>query len=133
MTIIALPINPAGRHIAPHFTRASLFLLFDEEGREIARLPSPLSSGECCGKHELLSLLKNNGVQHVVVRNIGTRMLEKLLDQTFTVLQTRQRTYHEATLKKILEMPLEPLLEPSQVHASPHHHQHQTCHSCHGH
>lgn len=133
MTIIALPVNPTGSHIAIHFTRASQFLIFDEEGREIDRLPSPLSSGECCGKHELLSLLKNSGVQQIVVRNIGAKMLEKLLDHAFTVVQTRQRTYQETALKKILEMPLEPLLDASQVHASPHHHQHKTCHSCHGH
>jgi len=80
---IAIPMN--NDHIAGHFTKAQSLLMCDDTGAQLEQLANPALDANCSGKQSLLDLLASHQIQRVVVRNIGERMLGKLLEQGFEV------------------------------------------------
>ena len=74
--------------IANHFTKAPSMLLTNANGQVIEQAANPAADDGCHGKKALLSFLKARGVQRVIVRNIGERMLSQLLAQDIAVYQT---------------------------------------------
>ncbi len=85
--IIAIPINDD--RIANHFTKARQFAFFDPDGHCKATIANPALNANCQGKDALIDLLKQQGTTRVMVRQIGERILAKLLDNQFAVLQTQ--------------------------------------------
>lgn len=84
--ITAIPMNDD--RIANHFTKANYLVFLDERGIEINRADNPAVVANCAGKQKMVDLLAEQQVDRVVVRNIGERMLNKLLKQQFAVFQT---------------------------------------------
>ncbi len=75
--------------LAGHFTRAEQLQILNPEGNVIATLPNPAAAEGCHGKQALLDALTHHQVGQVVVRNIGERMLGRLLAVNIRVLQCR--------------------------------------------
>ena len=84
--ITAIPVNDD--RVANHFTKASHLVLVDERGVELSRTENPALGADCSGKRKLVDLLVQQQVSRVVVRNIGERMLGKLLGHQIAVYQT---------------------------------------------
>ena len=84
--ITAIPVNDD--RVANHFTKASHLVLVDERGVELSRTENPALGAYCSGKRKLVDLLVQQQVSRVVVRNIGERMLGKLLGHQIAVYQT---------------------------------------------
>ncbi|ACQ93270.1 conserved hypothetical protein [Tolumonas auensis DSM 9187] len=84
--ITAIPMKED--RVASHFTKADSFVFINENGDVISRKANPALNANCSGKSELLTLLQAENVQRVIVRNIGERILGKLLDSQFAVYQT---------------------------------------------
>ncbi|HEH9431453.1 TPA: hypothetical protein SIA29_002291 [Aeromonas sobria] len=90
--------------LAGHFTRAEQLQILSPEGNVIITLANPAAAEGCHGKQELLDALAHYQVGQVVVRNIGERMLGRLLAANIRVLQC-----HSARL------PLPALLAPANL------------------
>ena len=75
--------------LAGHFTRAEQLQILNLEGNVIATLANPAAAEGCHGKQALLDALAHHQVGQVVVRNIGERMLGRLLAANIRVLQCR--------------------------------------------
>lgn len=86
---IAMPVQD--RALASHFTKASSFALFDKKGDLIKQFDNPALQSGCEGKSNLVELLNLYQVSEVVVKNIGERMLGKLLAAKITVKKANQR------------------------------------------
>lgn len=86
MMITAIPMNDD--RIASHFSKAHSLLFVNEQGQELSRQPNPALAAGCASKQRLVELLLANQAQRVVVRNIGERMLGKLLAHQLQVVQT---------------------------------------------
>ena len=84
--ITAIPMK--GDHVASHFTKADSFVFVNENGDVLSRKANPALNANCAGKKDLLDLLKAENAQRVIVRNIGERILSKLLESQFSVYQT---------------------------------------------
>jgi predicted Fe-Mo cluster-binding NifX family protein len=84
--ITAIPMNDD--RIANHFTKANYLVFLDERGIEINRIDNPALAANCAGKQKMVGLLAEQQVDRIVVRNIGERMLGKLLARQFAVYQT---------------------------------------------
>lgn len=84
--ITAIPVNDD--RVANHFTKASHLVPVDERGVELSRTENPALGADCSGKRKLVDLLVQQQVSRVVVRNIGERMLGKLLGHQIAVYQT---------------------------------------------
>ncbi|MUK25753.1 NifB/NifX family molybdenum-iron cluster-binding protein [Aliivibrio fischeri] len=74
--------------IAGHFSKAESFLFTDKEHSEITPNPALNSTG-CGGKKSLLSLLKSQQIDALVVRNIGQKMLGNLLKSNIRVFHAK--------------------------------------------
>lgn len=59
-----------------------------ERGIEINWIDNPALAANCAGKQKMIGLLAEKQVERIVVRNIGERMLCKLLVWLFAVYQT---------------------------------------------
>lgn len=90
--------------LAGHFTRAEQLQILTPEGNVIATLANPAAAEGCHGKQELLDALAHHQVGQVVVRNIGERMLGRLLAANIRVLQCRSA-----------RLPLPALLAPANL------------------
>ncbi|ELM3617081.1 hypothetical protein RYR54_002750 [Aeromonas sobria] len=90
--------------LAGHFTRAEQLQILSPEGRVIATLTNPAAAEGCHGKQGLLDALAHHQVSQVVVRNIGERMLGRLLAANIRVLQCRSA-----------RLPLPALLAPANL------------------
>nr|WP_321270295.1 NifB/NifX family molybdenum-iron cluster-binding protein [uncultured Tolumonas sp.] len=84
--ITAIPMKQD--RVASHFTKADSFIFLDENGDVKARKENPALNANCSGKADLLTMLQEENVQRVIVRNIGERILGKLIDSKFSVYQT---------------------------------------------
>jgi predicted Fe-Mo cluster-binding NifX family protein len=81
----AMPIKDS--RICNHFSKAEVFAIFDEDGQQQSVLPNPALDGNCSGKAALVVMLQQAQVDRVIVRNVGERILAKLLDANFAVFQ----------------------------------------------
>ncbi|WP_323887368.1 NifB/NifX family molybdenum-iron cluster-binding protein [Aeromonas veronii] len=98
--------------LAGHFTRAEQLQILNPEGNVIATLVNPAAAEGCHGKQALLDALAHHQVGQVVVRNIGERMLGRLLAANIRVLQCRSARLPLPTL--LAPANLQPLTEASQ-------------------
>ncbi|AYV37992.1 TPA: NifB/NifX family molybdenum-iron cluster-binding protein [Aeromonas veronii] len=107
--------------LAGHFTRAEQLQILNPEGNVIATLANPATAEGCHGKQALLDALAHHQVGQVVVRNIGERMLGRLLAVNIRVLQCRSARLPLPAL--LAPANLQPLTEASQGRPS---HRHQS-------
>ncbi|MCG9712999.1 dinitrogenase iron-molybdenum cofactor biosynthesis protein [Shewanella insulae] len=116
--IIAMPMS-RGR-LAAHFTKAQRIGFFNEYHQLITSFDNPALGGGCRAKSELLSLIKAQKTDIVVVQHIGERMLGKLLAAGIGVSQGDNGKSIEVLLgqTKLLERRL---LDASQGRASLNH------------
>ncbi|WJY13699.1 NifB/NifX family molybdenum-iron cluster-binding protein [Pectobacteriaceae bacterium CE90] len=114
--ITAIPMNED--RIAGHFTKALSIAFINEHGTEISRHANPALDTNCTGKQQLIELLLEQQADHIIVRNIGTQMLGRLLEHHFQVFQLDGR--QPDTLKPD-DIPVTALTEASQGKASPNH------------
>ena len=82
--IFAIPYQ--NERIAGHFTKAERFLFTDKK-HTISKDNPALVSGGCSGKKSLFTLLKNQKTDAVLIRNIGQKMLAKLLNANIRVFR----------------------------------------------
>ncbi|MFQ1941718.1 NifB/NifX family molybdenum-iron cluster-binding protein [Aeromonas veronii] len=124
-TMTATPSNSAlmlsQGLLAGHFTRAEQLQILNPEGNVIATLANPAAAEGCHGKQALLDALAHHQVGQVVVRNIGERMLGRLLAANIRVLQCRSARLPLPAL--LAPANLQPLTEASQGRPS---HRHQS-------
>ncbi|XQW88484.1 NifB/NifX family molybdenum-iron cluster-binding protein [Aeromonas veronii] len=99
--------------LAGHFTRAEQLQILNPEGNVIATLANPAAAEGCHGKQALLDALAHHQVGQVVVRNIGERMLSRLLAANIRVLQCRSARLPLPAL--LAPANLQPLTESSQA------------------
>ena len=83
--MFAIPYQ--NERISGHFTRAERFLFTDKK-HSISKDNPALVSGGCSGKKSLFTLLKNQKTDAVLIRNIGQKMLAKLLNANIRVFRT---------------------------------------------
>lgn len=107
--------------LAGHFSRAEQLQILSPEGSVIATLANPAATEGCHGKQALLDALAHHQVGQVVVRNIGERMLGRLLAANIRVLQCRSARLPLPAL--LAPANLQPLTEASQGRPS---HRHQS-------
>lgn len=105
--------------LAGHFTRAKQLQILNPEGNVIATLANPAAAEGCHGKQALLDALTHHQVGQVVVRNIGERMLNRLLAANIRVLQCRSARLPLPAL--LAPANLQPLTEASQGRPSRRH------------
>lgn len=105
--------------LAGHFTRAEQLQILNPEGNVIATLANPAAAEGCHGKQALLDALAHYQVGQVVVRNIGERMLGRLLAANIRVLQCRSARLPLPAL--LAPTNLQPLTEASQGRPSRRH------------
>ena len=105
--------------LAGHFTRAEQLQILNPEGNVIATLANPAAAEGCHGKQALLDALAHYQVGQVVVRNIGERMLSRLLAANIRVLQCRSARLPLPAL--LAPANLQPLTEASQGRPSRRH------------
>lgn len=113
--IMAIPMTD-GR-MANHFVKAEQLLFIDEQGNEIARQANPARQSDCSGKETLIDLLNARGVGRVLVRNIGHRMLARLLASRFQVYQVANQV--QGADGRLDIATATPLLSPEQGGSSP--------------
>jgi len=115
--ITAIMVNED--RISSHFTKAESLLLIDEQGQVVERLINPAISADCKGKQALVRLI-NQHAKRIVVRNIGERILEKLLDHKISVYQANSSRLSMEELANPKSDAMTPLTEPSQGRTSTH-------------
>ena len=126
--ITAIPLLDGA--VSSHFTKADALLLLDASGNEIARHANPARQANCAGKQSLLTLLQQQGVTRVIVRNIGEQMLGKLLSRQMAVFQSRCGRLQPQELACAQEENLIALTQASQGRQSLNHAAHGE-HGCH--
>lgn len=129
--ITAIPMN--NDHIASHFSKAEHFLFINDQGVEVSRHENPVLAAHCAGKKALLKLLLQHHAERVVVRNIGQKMLGKLLSHRLSVVQTDSGRRSAQELVSSETAGLFSLTEADQGRPSPKHndcrHAERRCHS----
>ena len=105
--------------LAGHFTRAEQLQILSPEGNVITTLANPAAAEGCHGKQGLLDALAHHQVGQVVVRNIGERMLGRLLAANIRVLQCSSARLPLPAL--LAPANLQPLTESSQGRPSRRH------------
>ena len=116
--ITAIPMNKD--RVASHFTKADSFVFLDDNGQILGEKINPALDANCAGKSQLLALLKAENAQRIIVRNIGERMLGKLLESKFDVYQTQCGRQSAAELSSEKANVLIQLTSPSQGRQSLH-------------
>ena len=137
--ITAIPMNKD--RVASHFTKADSFVFLDDNGQILRERINPALDANCAGKSQLLALLKAENAQRIIVRNIGERMLGKLLESQFDVFQTQCGRQSATELSSEKANLLIQLTSPSQGRQSLHFEekkasggcgcQHGEAHECH--
>ncbi|MGR5144986.1 NifB/NifX family molybdenum-iron cluster-binding protein [Photobacterium alginatilyticum] len=129
--ITAIPMN--NDHIASHFSKAEHFLFINDQGVEVSRHENPVLAAHCAGKKALLKLLLQHHAERVVVRNIGQKMLGKLLSHQLSVVQTDSGRRSAQELVSSETAGLFSLTEADQGRPSPNNngcrHAERRCHS----
>lgn len=95
----AIPMR--GEKISSHFKKAPLFKFFDEHGKLVGQLENPThpdKSEDCSSTNTLMAEFERHQVKRIVVRNIGERMLTRLLPVGIEVWQTPTREVDAAAL-----------------------------------
>lgn len=99
--------------VAGHFGKAAVFVIVDEQNREVARLENPQGRAMGCRhKKQLQQALLAQGVTTLILGNVGQRSLARLLQAGLTVIRVPARSSLAAVLNG--EVPKETLTESSQ-------------------
>ncbi len=84
---IAMVVNK--NRLANHFVKAPEFAFFNADNTLIKVTDNPAKTSSCCsGKKATVALLQESNVKKVIVRNIGQRMLGRLLKADIQVFQS---------------------------------------------
>lgn len=85
--VIAIVVNED--QLANHFAKAKSIAFYNEQNEHINICENPAAKGNCCGgKKAAVTLLKEMQTEQILVRNIGQRMLARLLDAGIRVYQS---------------------------------------------
>jgi predicted Fe-Mo cluster-binding NifX family protein len=117
--------------ICNHFTKAETFMIFDADGKQQSVMTNPGLNGNCSGKAALVTMLQQAQIDRVIVRNIGERILAKLLNANFLVFQATSNRLAPSEL--IISDSLIPLLSAEQGRASINYEEKQAKGGCCGH
>ncbi len=115
--ITAIPMNED--RIANHFSKADSFVFVNENGDVLSRMANPALNANCSGKNALLTMLQTENTKRVIVRNIGERILGKLLENQFAVYQVSSNRQSVSELVTVEADKLMPITSPSQGRPSP--------------
>ena len=75
--------------IASHFTKAERFIVINDQGQKTNTQVNPaLNNHDCSAKKMIIELFKTEKVKRVIVRNIGQRILGKLLANDMLVFKS---------------------------------------------
>lgn len=110
--ITAVPITNS--RIASHFTKADSFVFINHQGRVVCHHINPARESGCAGKKNLLTLLSRQNTQRIVTRNIGERMLGKLLDLDISVFKINTSRLETLTSASDISPTMTPLTESTQ-------------------
>jgi predicted Fe-Mo cluster-binding NifX family protein len=84
---IAMVVNK--NRLANHFVKAPELAFFNTDNTLIKVTDNPAKASSCCsGKKATVALLQESNVTKVIVRNIGQRMLGRLLKADIQVFQS---------------------------------------------
>lgn len=84
---IAMVVNK--NRLANHFVKAPEFAFFNADNTLIKVTDNPAKTSSCCsGKKATVALLQESNVKKIIVRNIGQRMLGRLLEADIQVFQS---------------------------------------------
>jgi predicted Fe-Mo cluster-binding NifX family protein len=84
---IAMVVNK--NRLANHFVKAPELAFFNADNTLIKVTDNPAKASSCCsGKKATVALLQESNVKKVIVRNIGQRMLGRLLKADIQVFQS---------------------------------------------
>lgn len=90
-SVLPTPCNSAimlsQGQLAGHFSRAEQLQILTPEGEIVTTLANPATAPGCAGKKALLAAFTHHQVGRVIVRNIGERMLARLLTANIRVMQ----------------------------------------------
>lgn len=75
--ITAIPVKD--EQISNHFSKAQSLVFVDGLGKQIGHCDNLGAEDNCAGKQQLVDLIVAHRAERVLVRNIGQRMLGKLL------------------------------------------------------
>lgn len=87
--ITAIPME--GGQISNHFKKASQFIFLNQQGQFVGHMMNPAypdTAKSCSSTKELMAQFQQRNVDRVVVRNIGERMLDRLIAAGLAVWQT---------------------------------------------
>ncbi|WP_434362140.1 hypothetical protein NF212_18265 [Parasalinivibrio latis] len=77
-----------GECLAGHFSKAAELAIFDSTGSLTKRLPNPARESGCANKKVVFDLIAEQNVHRIIVRNIGQKMLGKLLAMNVDVFKS---------------------------------------------
>ncbi|EMM6387148.1 NifB/NifX family molybdenum-iron cluster-binding protein [Proteus mirabilis] len=117
--ITVIPMNDD--RIANHFSKANYLVFFDERGIEINRIDNSALVANCVGKKKMVDQLTEQKADRIIVRNIGERMLGKLLARQFAVYQTNCGRYSAQDLVNQVTSDLVQLHQANQGRQSRNH------------
>lgn len=116
--ITAVPVT--NDRIAGHFTKADSFIFINQQGRIVCHHINPARESGCAGKKSLLSLLTKQNAKRVITRNIGERMLGKLLALELQVFKSSASEIDTLELSLETAQSITPLTSPEQGRKSTH-------------
>ncbi|MCQ1057534.1 hypothetical protein LRP52_06685 [Photobacterium sp. ZSDE20] len=109
---IAIAVTPH-HEVAGHFGKAAGFVVYDEQGQQIAEL---INQGRkevgCKHKKQLQAQLAEHNVKTLLLGNVGQRSLARLLRAGFSVFRVPNRTAVQDVLNGSVSR--EPLLTAEQ-------------------
>lgn len=109
-----MAVAVTGRHeVAGHFGKAAAFVVFDEQGQQVALVENHNTKAiGCKHKKRIQRQLSDLGVTQIVLGNIGQRSLARLLNAGFAVYQVLNRSELSDVLNE--QVAKVPLLAPEQ-------------------
>ena len=115
--ITAIPLGRNG--VSRHLAKADAFMIQAMADDKPIQFDNPAKQAGCGGKTELLNQLQAHKVERVLVSNIGSRMLARLLDAGIRVFQIAGGT-KEDNLQVLMQMDTHvELTDASQGGATP--------------
>ncbi|PSV53154.1 MULTISPECIES: NifB/NifX family molybdenum-iron cluster-binding protein [unclassified Photobacterium] len=89
---MAIALTPR-EQVAGHFGKAAVFVIYDQQGQQVARIENTGSRELGCKHKKIIqSQLVEYGVSEIVLGNIGQRSLARLLHAGFHVSRVAPRT-----------------------------------------
>lgn len=126
--ITAIPMT--GDKVANHFSKAATFQFIDEHGTLVSESANPALAQGCAAKANIIQLLKQQQVQRVIVRNIGERLLARLLQAQLAVFQIGSSRWDSPEFLADAPRYLLPLTGPEQGRPSTNFQRKQASGSC---